>query len=174
VDEDVAVGAEPNEGASYEYDDGGEDAFVEDEQGGDGNVYCICQRADYGEMIACDNQRCPVRGCAAVSVVVIVGVGVVVVVVVSSSSSSSSLLSSSWLSPCGYRRRGCRRHRHPLLSLSLSLSSSSSWLWHRGDAVPCRGLLLTQIEWFHLNCVGLTPATRPGENESWCVLALPH
>lgn len=27
-----------------------------------------------------------------------------------------------------------------------------------------------EIEWFHLECVGLTPDTRPGENQEWYVL----
>jgi hypothetical protein len=44
---------------------GGEGDFEEGgfEEGGDDEdhkVYCVCQRADYGEMIACDNESCPV------------------------------------------------------------------------------------------------------------------
>ena len=33
----------------------------DDDDDDDRKVYCTCQRADYGEMIACDNEACPVR-----------------------------------------------------------------------------------------------------------------
>ncbi|KAK2628125.1 hypothetical protein QTJ16_002771 [Diplocarpon rosae] len=41
----------------------GDDEMVDgdDEDGGDNNKYCICQSVSYGDMVACDNEACPLE-----------------------------------------------------------------------------------------------------------------
>ncbi|KAK0746009.1 inhibitor of growth proteins N-terminal histone-binding-domain-containing protein [Schizothecium vesticola] len=42
-------------------DEGAEDDVmdVDDDDAGDDNKYCLCQRVSFGDMVACDNDKCP-------------------------------------------------------------------------------------------------------------------
>ncbi|KUJ22752.1 uncharacterized protein LY89DRAFT_680863 [Mollisia scopiformis] len=39
----------------------GDEEMGDDEEGGDDKKYCICQSVSYGDMVACDNEDCPLE-----------------------------------------------------------------------------------------------------------------
>jgi inhibitor of growth protein 3 len=58
AEEDEAVTPPP----SGRHDEKDEDMVdVEDDEGGDDKKYCVCQSVSYGDMVACDNESCPLE-----------------------------------------------------------------------------------------------------------------
>jgi inhibitor of growth protein 3 len=52
-EEDEAVTPPANKDAD------GDEEMGDDDEGADNKAYCLCQKVSYGDMVACDNDKCP-------------------------------------------------------------------------------------------------------------------